>query len=133
VTQQLPGCRQCPRSRPRRSPGCLRGCTLLCCVHSSSARHRAAGNLRRGRSSFFSTRKSTKVSARCSTICTIILSKKTRKKPNARPPTWRAKCRRGNSPAGWRNATALNPKMRRVLSVLLVSWKMGRTQEHTRI
>jgi hypothetical protein len=37
------------------------------------------------------------------------------------------------SPAGWRNAPALNPKMKRGLSVLLVSWKMGRTQEHTRI
>jgi hypothetical protein len=42
-------------------------------------------------------------------------------------------CRRGNSPAGWRNAPALNTKMRRGLSILLVSWKMGRTQEHTRI
>jgi hypothetical protein len=31
------------------------------------------------------------------------------------------------SPAGWRSAPALNPKMRRGLSVLLVSWKMGRT------
>jgi hypothetical protein len=29
--------------------------------------------------------------------------------------------------------TRLNPKLRRGLSVLLVSWKMGRTQEHTRI
>jgi hypothetical protein len=31
-----------------------------------------------------------------------------------------AHCRRGNSPAGWRNAPALNPKMRRGLSVLPV-------------
>jgi hypothetical protein len=37
------------------------------------------------------------------------------------------------SPAGWWSAPALNPNMRRGLSVLLVSWKMGRTQEHTRI
>jgi hypothetical protein len=37
------------------------------------------------------------------------------------------------SPPGWRSASALNPKMRRGLSVLFVSWKMGRTQEHTRI
>jgi hypothetical protein len=37
------------------------------------------------------------------------------------------------SPAGWRSAPTLNPKMRRGLSILLVSWKMGRTQEHTRI
>jgi hypothetical protein len=33
-------------------------------------------------------------------------------------------CWRGNSSAGWRNAPALNPKMRRGLSVLLVSWEM---------
>jgi hypothetical protein len=38
-----------------------------------------------------------------------------KQKPNAKPPTWRAKCRRGNSPAGWRSAPALNPKMRRGL------------------
>jgi hypothetical protein len=37
------------------------------------------------------------------------------------------------SPARWQSAPALNPKMRRGLSVLLVSWKMGRTQEHIRI
>jgi hypothetical protein len=30
------------------------------------------------------------------------------------------------SPAGWRSAPALNPKMRRGLSVLLVSWKIGK-------
>jgi hypothetical protein len=33
------------------------------------------------------------------------------------------------SPVGWRSAPALNPKMRRGLSVLLVSWKSG---ENTR-
>jgi hypothetical protein len=44
-------------------------------------------------------------------------------------PTWRAKCRRENSPAGWRNAPALDPKMRRGLSVLPVYWKV---EEHTR-
>jgi hypothetical protein len=31
-------------------------------------------------------------------------------------------CRRGNSPAGWRNTPALYPKMRRVLSVLPARW-----------
>jgi hypothetical protein len=31
-------------------------------------------------------------------------------------------CRRGNSPAEWRNAPALNPKMGRVLSVLSVCY-----------
>jgi hypothetical protein len=32
-----------------------------------------------------------------------------KQKPNAKAPTWRAKYRRGNSPAGWRNAPTLNP------------------------
>jgi hypothetical protein len=41
-------------------------------------------------------------------------------KPNAKTPTWCTKCRRGNSSAGWWNAPALNPKMRRGLSVLPV-------------
>jgi hypothetical protein len=35
------------------------------------------------------------------------------------------------SPAEWRSAPALNPKMRSGLSILLVSWKMGRnTRTH---
>jgi hypothetical protein len=35
------------------------------------------------------------------------------------------------SPAGWRSAPALNPKMRRGLSILLVSWKSGKnTRTH---
>jgi hypothetical protein len=71
-----------------------------------------------------STMNSTEVSEWCSTICTIMLSERTSKNLVPRPPTWRAKCRRGNSPAGWRNAPALNPKMRRGLNVLLVSWEM---------
>jgi hypothetical protein len=33
----------------------------------------------------------------------------------------KGRCRRGNSPAGWRNALALNPKMRRGLSILPAS------------
>jgi hypothetical protein len=37
------------------------------------------------------------------------------------------------SSAGWRSAPVLNPKMRRGLSVLLVSWKVERTQEYTMI
>jgi hypothetical protein len=48
-----------------------------------------------------------------------------RRKLNAKPPTWHAKCLRGNSPAGWRNAPALNPKMRRRLSGLPVTWIGG--------
>jgi hypothetical protein len=43
------------------------------------------------------------------------LREKTSKNLMPRPPTWRAKCRRGNSPARWRSAPALNPKMRKGL------------------
>jgi hypothetical protein len=38
-----------------------------------------------------------------------------------------SRCRRGNSLAGWWNAPALNPKMRRGLSVLPVRWSQ---EEH---
>jgi hypothetical protein len=44
-----------------------------------------------------------------------------KQKLRAQAPTWRAKCRRGNSPAEWRNAPALNPKMRRGLNILFVA------------
>jgi hypothetical protein len=64
-----------------------------------------------------STKRSTKVSARCSTICTIMLSLKTSKNLMPRPYLARQMSER-KSPAGWRNAPALNPKMRRSLSVL---------------
>jgi hypothetical protein len=43
-----------------------------------------------------STTKSSEVSVQCSTICTIIPSKKTSKNLKPKPPTWHAKCRRGN-------------------------------------
>jgi hypothetical protein len=43
-----------------------------------------------------STAKSTEVSVRCVMICTIMLGQGNKQKPNAWPPTWRAKCRRGN-------------------------------------
>jgi hypothetical protein len=49
----------------------------------------------------------------CSTMWTMMSSRKTSKNLMPKPPTWRAKCRRGNSPAGWRNAPTLNPKMRK--------------------
>jgi hypothetical protein len=69
-----------------------------------------------------STSKSLEVSAWCSMIWTIVSIKKTSKNLKPKPPTWRAKCRRGNSPAGWWNVPALNPKMRRGLSVLPARW-----------
>jgi hypothetical protein len=66
-----------------------------------------------------STRKSSEVSARCSMICTIMLSKKTSKNLSPSPYLTR-QMSEGKSPTGWRNAPALNPKMRRGLSVFLV-------------
>jgi hypothetical protein len=66
--------------------------------------------------------KSSRTKSWCSTIWTMVSSRKTSKNLMPKPPTWHAKCRRGNSPAGWQNAPALNPKMRRGLSVLLARW-----------
>jgi hypothetical protein len=56
----------------------------------------------------------------CSMIWTMVSKRKTSKNLMPKPPTWRAKCQRGNSLAGWQNLPALNPKMRRGLSVLPV-------------
>jgi hypothetical protein len=65
-----------------------------------------------------STMKSPGMKSWCSTMWTMMSSRKTSKNLKPKTPTWRAKCRRGDSPIGWRNAPALNPKMRRGLSVL---------------
>jgi hypothetical protein len=69
-----------------------------------------------------STMKSSGMKSWCSTMWTMVSSRKTSKNLKLKPPTWRAKCRRGNSLAGWQNAPALNPKMRRGLSVLPARW-----------
>jgi hypothetical protein len=73
-------------------------CAVVCCCAACTAAVPSTGRLgTRGveEAASFSTRKSSKVLARCSTICTIMLSKKTSKNLKPRPPTWRAKCRRG--------------------------------------
>jgi hypothetical protein len=111
-------------------------CASVCCCATRTAAAPGAGWLElRGMedAASFSIRKSSEVTPQCSMICTIVLSRKTGEKPKAKPPTWRAKCRRGNSPDGWRNAPGLNPKMRRGLSGLSATWIGGRTQEHTRV
>jgi hypothetical protein len=64
--------------------------------------------------------KSSGMKSWCSTIWTMVSSRKIDENLMPKPPTWRAKCRRGKSPAGWWIAPALNPKMRRGLSVLPV-------------
>jgi hypothetical protein len=74
-------------------------CAGVCCRAACTAAAPATGRLdTRGTedATSSSTTKSSEVSARCSTICTIMLSKKTSKNLKPWPPTWRAKCRRGN-------------------------------------
>jgi hypothetical protein len=56
-----------------------------------------------------STRKSSGTKSWCSTMWTMVSSRKTSKNLMPKSPTWHAKCRRGNSLAGWRNAPTLNP------------------------
>jgi hypothetical protein len=58
---------------------------LLRSVHSSSARDWRLGTCGVEEAASSSTRKSTEVSARCSTICTIMLSKKTSKNLKPKP------------------------------------------------
>jgi hypothetical protein len=78
-----------------------------------------------------STSKSIEVSAQCSTIRTIMLSEETSKNLKHRAPYLARQMSERKSPAGWRSAPALNPKMRRGLSILLVSWKNGKnTRTH---
>jgi hypothetical protein len=98
-------------------------CAAVCCRAACTAAAPSTGRLGTcgvEEAASSSTTKSTKVSARCSTICTIMLNEKTSK--NLKPSPYLAhQMSRGNSPAVWWNGPALNPKMRRVLSVLLVA------------
>jgi hypothetical protein len=95
---------------------------VVCCCAACTAAVPGTGRLgTRGveEAASSSTRKSSEVSARCSTICTIMLNKKTNKNLKPSPYLARQMSER-KSPAGWRNAPALNPKMRRGLSLLPV-------------
>jgi hypothetical protein len=101
----------------------LDACAGVCCRAERTTAAPGAGRLEaRGMEDAASSsiEKSSGSKSWCSTIWTMVSSRKTSKNLMPRPPTWRAKCRRGNSPAGWWNAPALNPKMRRGLSVLHV-------------
>jgi hypothetical protein len=94
-------------------------CAVVCCCAACTAA--VPGTMRLGthgveEAASSSTRKSSEVSVRCSTICTIMLNKKTSKNLKPSPYLARQMSER-KSPAGWRNAPALNPKMRRGLSV----------------
>jgi hypothetical protein len=104
-------------------------CATVCCRAACTVAAPGIGRLGTSgveEAASSSTSKSIEVSARCSTIRTIMLSEETSKNLNPSPYLARQMSER-KSPAGWRSAPALNPKMRRGLSVLLVSWKMGRT------
>jgi hypothetical protein len=98
-------------------------CAGVCCRVACTAVAPGAGRLEpRGMEDTASSsiRKSSGVKPRCSTIWTIMLRRKTGENLMPKSPTWCAKCRWSNSLAGWRNAPALNPKMRRGLSVCLL-------------
>jgi hypothetical protein len=100
-------------------------CAVVCCCVACTVAVPSTGRLgTRGveEAACSSTRKFSKVSTQCSTICTIMLSQKTSKNLKPSPYLARQMSER-NSLAGWRNAPALNPKMRRGLSVFLVRWK----------
>jgi hypothetical protein len=84
-------------------------------THSSSTKRRAAGHPWRGGGSFFLHREILENEVMVLDDVNHSVGQENKQKPNAKPPTWRAKCRRGNSPAGWSSAPALNPKMRKGL------------------
>jgi hypothetical protein len=119
-------------STPGAALDALDVCAGVCCRAECTAAALGAGRLKaRGVEDATSSSigKSSGTKSWCSMIWTIVSSRKTSKNLMPRAPTWRAKCQRGNSPAGWRNAPVLNHKMRRGLSVLPVYWKV---KEHTR-
>jgi hypothetical protein len=60
----------------------------------------------------------------CSTIYTMVSSRKTSKNLMPSPLPGAPNVGEENSPAGWRNAPALDPKMRRGLSVIPVYWEI---------
>jgi hypothetical protein len=111
-------------------------CAGVCCRTERTTAAPGAGRLEaRGveHAASSSIGKSSGTKSWCSTIWTMVSSRKTSKNLKPKPPTWRAKCRRGNSLAGWRNAPALNPKMRKGPKHFACRSEGGRTHEDTRI
>jgi hypothetical protein len=99
-------------SAPSAALDALDVCARVCCCAECTAAAPGAGRLVAHGvedAAASSTMKSSGMKSWCSTMWTMTPSRKTSKKLKPRPPTWRAKCRRGNSPAGWRNAPALIP------------------------
>jgi hypothetical protein len=106
-------------------------CVGVCCYAGRTAATPGVGRLELSGAedaASSSMRKSLEATSRCSTIWTMMPSGKTSKNLMPVPYLARQMSER-KSPAGWRNAPALNPKMRRGLSVLPVT-RLG--DEHTR-
>jgi hypothetical protein len=94
---------------------------LTCGVHCSSARHRAVGNLWCGRSSFFLHHEIHRSLGAVLNDLHHHAERENKQKPKAKAPYLVRQMSERKSPAGWWSALALNPKMRRGLSVLLVA------------
>jgi hypothetical protein len=123
-------------SAPGAALDALDVCTGVCCrAECTAVVAPGAGRLvARGveEAAASSTTKSSVKKSWCSTMWTMMLSRRTSK--NLKPtPYLVCQMSERKSSAGWRNAPTLNPKMTRGLSVFLVSWIMRRTQEHARI
>jgi hypothetical protein len=91
-------------------------CVGVCCRAECTAAALGAGRLEpRGMDDAASSsiRKSLGVKSRCSTIWTIVSSRKTGENLMPKPPTWRAKCRWEKSIGRVVECTRHNPKMRR--------------------
>jgi hypothetical protein len=102
-------------------------CARVCCRAERTAAAPGAGRLEaRGVEDATSSSigKSSGMKSWCSTIWTMVSSRKTGENLKPTPYLARQMSER-KSPAGWRNAPALNPKMRRGLSGLPIKWIGG--------
>jgi hypothetical protein len=80
---------------------------MSCRVHSSGTRRWEVSSLWHGRSGFFLHQEVLGQGIMVLDDVDHGVEEENKRNPKAKPPTWRAKCRRGKSPAGWRNAPAL--------------------------
>jgi hypothetical protein len=120
-------------SAPGAALDALDVCAGVCCGAECTTATLGAGRLvARGveDAAASSTMKSSSMKFWCSTMWTMMSSRETSKILKPKPPTWHAKCQRGNSSARWRNAPALNPKMRRDLVFCLLDGIEKNTRTH---
>jgi hypothetical protein len=119
---ELGGCRSNSLAADNTPRAALDGvrdvCAVVCCRAACIAAVSGTGRLGTcgvEETTSSSTRKSVDVSARCSMICTIMLSEKTSKNLMPSPLPGSPNVGEGTSPDGWQSAPALNPKMRKGL------------------